>query len=93
MTEIDVTGLEVSVLTASALPAVREALPSPTGTPDRVVLALVSALARCRGLPEDAVALAHPLHAPDVADRLVVDLARCRGTGEQVVRLSFGLPA
>lgn len=78
---------------APARPAVLETLPSAAGTPDRVVLALVTALSRSRGLPEDAVALAHPLYAPDVADRLVVDLARCRGTSEQVVRLSFGLPA
>jgi len=72
-------------------PALEAVLPS-TATPDRVVVALVAALARSRGLPERAVALAHPLHAPDAADRLVVDLARCRGTSERVVRLTFGLP-
>lgn len=104
MTETDVAGfdeidlerldpdvLDAPVLGAVLAPAAHEAVPSPRA-PEPVVVALVAALSRCRGLPEQAVALAHPLHAPDAADRLVVDLSRCRGTSEQVVRLAFGLP-
>jgi hypothetical protein len=80
-----------AALDASLGPAVVEELPTVAGAPDPVVVTLVAALSRSRGLAEDAVALAHPLHAPGVADRLVLDLARCRGTSEQVVRLTFGL--
>lgn len=88
---LDAPDLETA-LEASLGPAVVEVLPTVAGAPDPVVVALLAALSRCRGLAEDAVALAHPLHAPGVADRLVLDLARCRGTSEQVVRLTFGLP-